>query len=90
VKIALVKEGFEGSEAGVETTIKEAVMKLKSVGAVVDEVSIPIHSDGEFSPYSTKVPVTSVLNCSAANAIGLPTIAEGAYHQMLQVGMSLQ
>jgi len=45
MKIAVVKEGFEqpGAEAAVNESVKEAAKRLRSLGATVDDVSIPMH-----------------------------------------------
>ena len=45
LKIAMVKEGFEqaGGEAEVNESVKEAGKRLRSLGATVDDVSIPMH-----------------------------------------------
>ena len=45
MKIAIVKEGFEqaGAEAAVNESVREAAKRLASLGATVEEVSIPIH-----------------------------------------------
>ena len=56
IRIAVVKEGFEqtpwedlnlpGSEAVVDRKVRAAVRELEKRGAVVTEVSIPMHIDG--------------------------------------------
>lgn len=49
VKIGILKEGFslKNSEADVDKMVREAAEQLGSKrGAVVEEVSIPMHSDG--------------------------------------------
>lgn len=49
MKIGLLKEGFglKSSEPDVDKMVKEAAGLLGSkCGAVVEEVSIPMHSDG--------------------------------------------
>lgn len=49
LKVGIVKEGFgwEGiSEADVDELVKEAALTLESTGAIVEEVSIPMHRDG--------------------------------------------
>ena len=45
MKIAIVKEGFEqaGAEAAVNENVREAAKRLASLGATVEEVSIPMH-----------------------------------------------
>jgi amidase len=45
LKIGIVKEGFEqvGAEAAVNESVKEAAKRLASLGASVEEVSIPMH-----------------------------------------------
>jgi amidase len=48
MKIAVVKEGFDRpeSQAAVDRKVKNALQRLKSLGAVVEEVSIPMHVAG--------------------------------------------
>ena len=49
MKIGILKEGFglKNSEADVDKMVREAAEQLGSkCGAVVEEVSIPMHSDG--------------------------------------------
>lgn len=49
VKIGILKEGFglKNSEVDVDKMVREAAEQLGSkCGAVVEEVSIPMHSDG--------------------------------------------
>ncbi len=45
LKIGVVKEGFEqaGAEAAVNESVKEAAKRFRSLGASVEEVSIPMH-----------------------------------------------
>jgi amidase len=45
LKIGVIKEGFEqaGAEAAVNESVKEAAKRLTSLGASVEEVSIPMH-----------------------------------------------
>lgn len=53
MKIGILKEGFglPFSEPDVDAIVKDAAGKLASVGgATVEEVSIPMHSDGNFKP----------------------------------------
>jgi len=49
LRIGVVKEGFgqDGSEADVDRKVRAAAEKFKQMGAVVDEVSIPMHSIGQ-------------------------------------------
>ena len=50
LKIGILKEGFglEISEPDVDKMVKEAAGQLsRKCGAVVEEVSIPMHSDGK-------------------------------------------
>jgi amidase len=46
LKIGVVKEGFEHphSEAGVNESVREAAKRLRSLGAIVEEISLPIHA----------------------------------------------
>ena len=48
MKIAVVKEGYnhENTEKDVDEKVKAALSKLKSLGATVEEVSIPMHQVG--------------------------------------------
>ncbi len=48
MKIAVVKEGFghENSEPDVDAKVKETAEKFKTLGAFVEEVSLPMHSVG--------------------------------------------
>ena len=48
LKIAAVKEGFgrAESQAAVDRKVRKALQRLKSLGAAVDEVSIPMHMAG--------------------------------------------
>jgi amidase len=48
LKIAIVKEGFgrPESEAGVDRSVRQAAQRFRELGALVDEVSIPLHLDG--------------------------------------------
>jgi amidase len=45
LKIGVLKEGFEqtGAEGAVNESVREAAKRLRSLGAVVDNVSIPMH-----------------------------------------------
>jgi amidase len=45
LKIGVVKEGFEqaGAEAAVNESVREAAKRFRSLGASVEEVSIPMH-----------------------------------------------
>lgn len=48
LRIGVVKEGFgqDGSQADVDQKVRVAAEKFKQMGAVVDEVSIPMHTIG--------------------------------------------
>ncbi len=48
LKIAVVEEGFQqpGAEADVNESVREAAKRLRSLGATVDNVSIPMHLSG--------------------------------------------
>ncbi|CAN5260216.1 amidase [soil metagenome] len=45
MKIGIVKEGFQqlGAEAAVNESVREAAKRLASLGATVEEISIPMH-----------------------------------------------
>ena len=50
MRVGILKEGFglEDSEADVDKMVREAAGQLGTeCGAVVEEVSIPMHSDGK-------------------------------------------
>lgn len=49
MKIALLKEGFENCEPEVESLVRDAAGKLSQKGAIVEEVSIPMHKDSKYS-----------------------------------------
>lgn len=48
MRIAMITEGFgwSSSEADVDARVREGAERLRSLGATVDEVSIPMHLDG--------------------------------------------
>ena len=48
MRMAVVTEGFnfENSEADVDAKVRRAIERLRELGAIVDEVSIPMHLDG--------------------------------------------
>jgi amidase len=48
MKIALVKEGFElsNAESDVNDKVRAAARRFEQLGAVVSEVSIPMHQAG--------------------------------------------
>jgi amidase len=48
LRIAVVEEGFgrPESEPAVDTKVRDAAQRLRQLGLVVDEVSIPMHADG--------------------------------------------
>ncbi|KAL4226756.1 hypothetical protein ACF0H5_014736 [Mactra antiquata] len=45
-KIGLVTEGFEPCEKDVQSVVRDAAMKLSQADATVEDVSIPLHKDG--------------------------------------------
>ena len=47
-RVGVVKEGFERCDDDVIAVIKEATNKLAKAGATVEEISVPLHSDGNF------------------------------------------
>ena len=54
LKIGILKEGFglKNSEADVDKMVREAAEQLGTAGgAVVEEVSVPMHSDGKSEFY---------------------------------------
>ncbi len=48
LRIGVLKEGFglDVSEADVDEKVRAAAARLKALGAIVDDVSVPIHKDG--------------------------------------------
>lgn len=48
LKIAVIEEGFQqpGAEADVNESVREAAKRLRSLGATVDNVSLPMHLSG--------------------------------------------
>ena len=42
-----MKEGFDVCEEDVINIVKAAAYKLTQTGAIVEEMSIPMHADGE-------------------------------------------
>ena len=46
MKIGILKEGFEKCEVDVETMVKDAANSLKQKGAIVEEISVPMHATG--------------------------------------------
>ena len=47
-KIGIVKEGFDVCEEDVVNIVKAAANKLTKAGAIVEEISIPMHADGKW------------------------------------------
>lgn len=45
IRIALIKEGFDGSEPDVAETVRNAAKSLESLGATVEEISFPAHAN---------------------------------------------
>ena len=48
MKVGLLKEGFMGKQQEVDKMVRSAIYLLKDAGATVKEVSVPLHSLGEF------------------------------------------
>ena len=48
MKVGLLKEGFIGKQQEVDDMVRSAIYLLKDAGATVEEVSVPLHSLGEF------------------------------------------
>ncbi|KAJ8319367.1 LOW QUALITY PROTEIN: hypothetical protein KUTeg_004458 [Tegillarca granosa] len=44
--IGLLKEGFENADKGIRELVRAAALQLQEPGAVVEDTSIPLHSDG--------------------------------------------
>ena len=47
MKIGVLQEGFEKTESHIKSVIDRALKALKNRGADVQNVSIPMHKDGE-------------------------------------------
>ena len=45
LKIGLLKEGFDGVEEDVSTIVRDTALKLSELGAVVNDVTVPLHDD---------------------------------------------
>jgi amidase len=45
LKIGLLKEGFDGVEEDVSTNVRDTALKLSELGAVVNDVTVPLHDD---------------------------------------------
>ena len=46
MKIGIVKEGFVGKDPDVDGLVRTAASQLTEAGALVEELSIPMHNDG--------------------------------------------
>ena len=44
--MGLVEEGFVDCEADVSSCVRDAASSMRAAGASVEDVSIPIHTDG--------------------------------------------
>ena len=42
----MVKEGFPGKEPDVDAMVREAAYKLQAAGALVEDISVPMHTPG--------------------------------------------
>ena len=63
-KVGLVKEGFDTCESDVISLVKDGANKLTQAGAVVEEVSIPMHADGMFTSLKHETCFSSRKSCS--------------------------
>ena len=50
IKVGVVKEGFVGKDPELDSMVRDAAQKLTEAGAIVEEVSIPMHKDGKLLP----------------------------------------
>ena len=60
LKIGILKEGFglKNSEADVDKMVRDAAEQLGTAGgAIVEEVSVPMHSDGNWALFECKKPI---------------------------------
>ncbi|KAJ8301885.1 hypothetical protein KUTeg_020872 [Tegillarca granosa] len=57
-KIGLLKEGFTGSEEDVANQVRAAANRLKEAGAIVKEISVPIHNDGNGNNWKGHYPLS--------------------------------
>ena len=46
LKIGFLKEGFEGVEEDVATIVRGAALRLSGLGAIINDVTVPLHDDG--------------------------------------------
>ena len=46
MRVGVVKEGFRGEEPDVDTKVREAAYKLQAAGALVEDISVPMHIPG--------------------------------------------
>ena len=46
MRVGVVKEGFPGMEPDVDAMVREAAYKLQEAGALVEDISIPLHTVG--------------------------------------------
>ena len=46
-RVGVVKEGFNGCEDDVVKVVRNAIDMMAKAGAIVEEVSIPMHLDGK-------------------------------------------
>ena len=69
LRVAVVKEFFgKGLDAQVEASVKKAIAQLETVGAKVDEVSLPM-SDYALAAYYVIVPSEVSANCARYDGI---------------------
>lgn len=47
-KIGLLTEGFSGCDSDVQSVVHSAARALSKAGAMVEDVSIPLHSHGQY------------------------------------------
>ena len=52
-----MKEGFDVCEEDVVNIVKAAANKLTKAGAIVEEMSIPMHADGKSTVFQIRMPV---------------------------------
>lgn len=46
-RVGLVKEGFESSHPDTARVVRQAALTMREIGATVEDVSVPMHTDGE-------------------------------------------
>ncbi len=57
MKIGVLEEGFSNCEADVSELVRTCVQSLKSVGATVEDMSVPLHTKGKIKTVTVNSPL---------------------------------